>query len=54
MDSGPNLPNSFPYKAGAKMCDLCKTERMHIAMGKKGFKEGASVEVRSALYGLTR
>ena len=26
------------YKAGAKMCDLCATERTHIALGEKGFK----------------
>ena len=27
------------YKAGAKMCDLCATERTHIALGEKGFKK---------------
>ena len=31
------VDRGFPYKAGAKSCDLCSTETMHIAMGHKGF-----------------
>ena len=27
------------YTAGAKSCDLCVAEKMHIALGRKGFIE---------------
>ena len=27
------------YTAGAKSCDLCTAEKMHIALGRKGFKK---------------
>ena len=30
---------AYPYKAGARACDLCRAEKMHIALGKKGFNE---------------
>ena len=32
------IDKAFPYKAGAKSCDLCSAERMHISLGTKGFK----------------
>ena len=32
------IDRAFPYKSGMKMCDLCSTERMHIALGKNGFQ----------------
>ena len=33
------VDKAFPYKAGGKMCDLCSTERMYIALaqGKNAF-----------------
>ena len=27
------IDRAFPYKAGAKACDLCRLEKMHIALG---------------------
>ena len=32
------IDRAFPYKSGMKMCDLCSSERMHIALGKNGFQ----------------
>ena len=28
---------AYPYQAGSRSCDLCSAERMHIAMGRRGF-----------------
>ena len=33
------IDRAFPYKSGMKTCDLCSTERMHIALGKDGFQK---------------
>ena len=33
------IDRSYPYRVGAKVCDLCRTEKMHIALGRKGFIE---------------
>ena len=33
------VDRAYPYTAGAKSCDLCTAEKMHIALGRKGFKE---------------
>ena len=33
------VDKAYPYKAGAKACDLCRTETMHIARGTKGFSK---------------
>ena len=33
------VDRAYPYKAGAKACDLCRAEKMHIAMGTKGFSK---------------
>ena len=33
------VDKAYPYKAGARTCDLCRAEKMHIALGKKGFNE---------------
>ena len=30
------IDRAFPYEAGAKACDLCRLEKMHIALGTKG------------------
>ena len=30
---------AYTYTAGAKSCDLCTAEKMHIALGRKGFKQ---------------
>ena len=30
------IDRAFPYKAGAKACDLCRLEKMHIALRTKG------------------
>ena len=27
------VDRAYPYKAGAKACDLCRAEKMHIALG---------------------
>ena len=32
------VDRAFGYTPGAKMCDLCSSERMHIALGRKGYK----------------
>ena len=32
------IDRAYPRAAGAKSCDLCSAERMHIAMGSRGFK----------------
>ena len=32
------VDRAFGYKPGAKMCGLCSSERMHIALGRKGYK----------------
>ena len=31
------VDRAFPYQVGSTSCDLCSPERMHIAMGSKGF-----------------
>ena len=31
------VDKAYPLKAGAKSCDLCSSEKMHIALGSKGF-----------------
>ena len=31
------VDKAYPLKAGAKSCDLCSCEKMHIALGCKGF-----------------
>ena len=31
------IDRAFPYQAGSRSCDLCSAERMHIAMGRRGF-----------------
>ena len=31
------VDRAFPYQVGSTSCDLCSSERMHIAMGSKGF-----------------
>ena len=31
------VDRAYPYQAGAKTCDLCRAEKLHIALGKKGF-----------------
>ena len=31
------VDRAFPYQGGAKTCDLCRAERLHIALGKNGF-----------------
>ena len=31
------VDRAYPYTAGAKSCDLCAAEKMHIALGHKGF-----------------
>ena len=33
------VDRAYPYKAGANACDLCRAEKMHIAMGTKGFSK---------------
>ena len=33
------VDRAYPYTADAKSCDLCAAERMHIALGRKGFKK---------------
>ena len=33
------VAKAYPYKAGAKACDLCRTEKMFIARGTKGFSK---------------
>ena len=33
------VDKAYPYKAGAKACDLCRAEKMHIARGAKGFSK---------------
>ena len=33
------VDRAYPYTAGAKSCDLCTAEKMHIALGRKGFKQ---------------
>ena len=33
------VDRAFPYQVGSTSCDLCSTERMHIAMGSKGFHQ---------------
>ena len=33
------VDHACPYTAGAKSCDLCTAEKMHIALGRKGFKK---------------
>ena len=30
------VDKAYPLKAGSKSCDLCNTEKMHIALGVKG------------------
>ena len=32
------VDRAYPRAPGAKSCDLCAAERMHIAMGRRGFK----------------
>ena len=32
------IDRAYPRAVGAKSCDLCSAERMHIAMGTRGFK----------------
>ena len=32
------LDKAYPYRAGAKSCNLCLSVKMHIAMGRRGFK----------------
>ena len=31
------VDKAYQLKAGAKRCDLCAAEKMHIALGLKGF-----------------
>ena len=31
------VDRAYTYTAGAKSCDLCTAEKMHIALGRKGF-----------------
>ena len=31
------VDRAYPYTAGAKTCDLCVAEKMHIALGRRGF-----------------
>ena len=31
------IDRAFPYQAGSRSCDLCSAERIHIAMGRRGF-----------------
>ena len=30
------VDRAYPYTAGAKTCDLCAAEKMHIALGQRG------------------
>ena len=31
------VDRAYTYTAGAKSCDLCSAEKMHIALGRRGF-----------------
>ena len=33
------VDRAYTYSAGGKSCDLCTSEKMHIALGRKGFKK---------------
>ena len=33
------VDRAHPYKAGAKACDLCRVELMHITLGTKGLSK---------------
>ena len=33
------VDHAYTYTASAKSCDLCTAEKMHIALGRKGFKK---------------
>ena len=33
------VDKAYPYRAGAKVCDLCRAEKMHIALGTNGFSK---------------
>ena len=54
------VDKAFPYKAGGKMCDLCSTERMYIALagGRNAFgnlpENCTQLNVRSEIMGKCR
>ena len=54
------VDKAFPYKAGGKMCDLCSTERMYIALaqGRNAFgklpENCKQLNVRSEIMGKCR
>ena len=33
------VDRAYAYIAGAKTCDLCSAEKMHIALGRRGFTQ---------------